>query len=134
MKKFYFDVISGKRRDVLAKAFRTALFILSLLFSLIVFFRKKLYDYGLFSSYIPKAYTINVGNIFAGGSGKTPCTLYLGEMLSKKYACSIVSRPYKAKNASKKAQQVLPTDDPELVGDEAALLARRLSNVRVFSG
>jgi len=134
MKKFYFDVISNKRSDVVAKGVKAILFVFSFFFSLASLLRKKLYQIGVFSSYRPRAYTISIGNITSGGSGKTPCTLYVAEFFQEKASCGIVLRPYKAKNAKKKPVRVTQSADPSVVGDEACLLARRLPNATIWSG
>ncbi len=68
---------------------------------------------------------IVVGNLTAGGTGKTPLAIWLVEALrAQGYRPGIVSRGYGARAAS--ANAVDPASDPRQVGDEPALLARRL--------
>lgn len=65
-----------------------------------------------------------VGNITAGGAGKTPLTLALVAWLKDAgYKPGIVSRGYGG--SARQAMPVRPDSDPRLVGDEPVLLARR---------
>jgi tetraacyldisaccharide 4'-kinase len=68
---------------------------------------------------------IVIGNIAVGGAGKTPITLWLAEKLkSSGRSPAIISRGYGGRESS---STILVTgdSDPELVGDEPVLLARR---------
>ncbi len=66
-----------------------------------------------------------VGNITAGGTGKTPFVIWLVNWLeSQGYSPGIVSRGHGG-DGNRSPMQVLPDDDPEVVGDEAPMLAAR---------
>ncbi len=66
-----------------------------------------------------------VGNLTAGGTGKTPLTIWLaGFLRAAGLAPGIVTRGYGGR-ARHWPQQVRPDADPCVVGDEAVLLARR---------
>ncbi len=65
----------------------------SLIYGLLVFFRNKAYDLGIFKSYTFPIPTLCIGNLAIGGSGKTPATEYLVELL-KDYKIAILSRGY----------------------------------------
>lgn len=68
---------------------------------------------------------IVVGNITAGGTGKTPLIIWLAQFLKDKgFRPGIVSRGYGGRPA-KTPQQVRPDSNPELVGDEPVLIAQR---------
>lgn len=68
---------------------------------------------------------IVIGNISAGGTGKTPLAIWLYRFLAAQgYKPGIVSRGYGGR-ARQWPQQVRPDSDPATVGDEAVLLARR---------
>ncbi len=71
---------------------------------------------------------IVVGNIAVGGTGKTPLIIALVEQLrARGYRPGIVSRGYGGA-ANGQPQRVTATSAAELVGDEAALIARATSS------
>lgn len=112
-----------------------SVYLVSLFYWTVVAINKKLYELGLFEKVRTKAYTISVGNIVAGGAGKTPFVLYLAELLSRKGLCGVVLRPYKALHeGNKEPVQVLPEMSAAQIGDEAALISRRLPAVFVWVG
>ena len=97
----------------------------SWLFCALVYLRRKAYATGLFKTHKVIVPVIVVGNITVGGSGKTPLVIWMVEFLkSVGYYPGIVSRGYKG-HAKHWPQQVRPDSDPEMVGDEAVLLAQR---------
>src|SRR6266540_3927089 len=66
-----------------------------------------------------------VGNITAGGSGKTPLVAALARALAQRgFKPALVSRGYGRRDANAKPLIVTPTSDAALVGDEPLLLAR----------
>jgi tetraacyldisaccharide 4'-kinase len=68
---------------------------------------------------------IVVGNITAGGTGKTPTTVWLAQCLSERgFSPGIVSRGYGGSKSSS-PMRVDVASDPAVVGDEPVLLARR---------
>jgi len=73
---------------------------------------------------------VSIGNIVAGGTGKTPFTHYLAERLSKECEVAILSRGYK--RTGKKTVLVRPETDPSECGDEPYLLAQKLPHVKVI--
>lgn len=65
-----------------------------------------------------------VGNLVAGGSGKTPLVIALARALrSRGHAVGIVARGYAGRLGKRAAQGVGAASDPREVGDEAVLLA-----------
>ncbi|MGQ0544056.1 MAG: tetraacyldisaccharide 4'-kinase [Betaproteobacteria bacterium] len=96
----------------------------SLLFRLLVFLRRFLYKARLLKSTHPGIPVIVVGNLTAGGSGKTPLVLWIAEFLKGEgWSPGIVSRGYGARVAVPRAATV--ADQAAEVGDEPILLARR---------
>ena len=94
-------------------------------FCLLVWLRRSLYRLGLFRRYKAPIPVIIVGNITAGGSGKTPMVIWLARFLKGKgYKPGIVSRGYGGK-AKVWPQQVRADSDYVAVGDEAVMLAAR---------
>ncbi len=98
---------------------------LTAIFFTVSLFRRLLYRLGLFKTQYLPVPVIVVGNVTAGGTGKTPLVVWLADYLSAKgYKPGIISRGYGGK-AQHWPQQVRPDSDPSTVGDEAILLARR---------
>ena len=96
---------------------------LSLLFRTIVRLRRLAYRSGLLHSCRVSRPVIIVGNITAGGTGKTPLVIWLaGYLRGKGYRPGIISRGYGGQ-AGSWPQQVRPDSDPAMVGDEAVLIA-----------
>jgi tetraacyldisaccharide 4'-kinase len=68
---------------------------------------------------------IVVGNVSVGGTGKTPFVIWLAEELKQRgRRVGIVTRGYRGKG-TEWPRTVAPDSDPEEVGDEPVLLARR---------
>jgi tetraacyldisaccharide 4'-kinase len=79
-------------------------------------------------------FTISIGNLTAGGTGKTPATLMLAEWAAAEgLNAAVLSRGYGGANkkATIVSDGVRILADPETVGDEACLLAQRLKGVPV---
>ncbi|MCK8516483.1 tetraacyldisaccharide 4'-kinase [Methylonatrum kenyense] len=100
---------------------------LALLFRAVVGLRRLGFQSGLFRSQRLPVPVIVVGNIFVGGTGKTPLVLWLAETLrARGRRPGIVTRGYGG-SASSWPQAVTAQSDPAQVGDEPVLLARRSS-------
>jgi tetraacyldisaccharide 4'-kinase len=94
--------------------------------------RRSLYRHGIFERTRLDAPVIVIGNITVGGTGKTPLTLWLAEGLAALgRRPGVVCKSYAA--SADAAAPVSPADDPRVRGDEAVLLATRLS-CPVWSG
>ena len=66
-----------------------------------------------------------VGNLSAGGTGKTPLVIAIAKLLARRgLRVGVVCRGYRG-SASRWPRQVRSDSDPNRVGDEAVLLARR---------
>ncbi len=95
------------------------------LYWLIVVVRRFLYASGILSSHRAGVPVIIVGNITAGGTGKTPTVLWLVEQLrSRGFEPGIVSRGYGGSRANT-SMRVESASDPAVAGDEPVLLAQR---------
>lgn len=88
---------------------------LSLIYGSIIFVRNKLFDFNILKAQKPDIFTISVGNLSMGGTGKTQVVIYLANAFKDLNPC-IVLRGYKRK--SKETMQVL-SSDTDLYGDEA---------------
>lgn len=84
--------------------------------------RRALYRHGILTAERVRAPVVVVGNLTAGGSGKTPLAIALADALSSRgWHPGFVSRGY-GRRASD-ARIVHPTDAADDVGDEPLLLA-----------
>ena len=98
---------------------------LSWLYALVVGLRRLLYERGLLRSHRAAVPVIVVGNITAGGTGKTPTVLWLvKELRERGFRPGIVSRGYGG-TLSGSSMRVEPASDAAVVGDEPVLLAQR---------
>lgn len=60
--------------------------------------RNLLFDHNILKSYAPQVPAICIGNISVGGTGKTPHTEYLIELLKEKHRIAVLSRGYGRKS------------------------------------
>lgn len=89
------DLIEGRRKNWFLWII---LSVLSFLYRWVICIRHFLYDVGFFKSYLAKSPVISVGNIVAGGTGKTPFVRKLSEELSTgKGTIAILTRGYKSR-------------------------------------
>lgn len=96
---------------------------LSLLYGLLVALRRGLYRAGIFTSVHPGVPTIVVGNVIAGGAGKTPVVMAVVQHLQAQgWHPGVISRGYG--RSTRDNRIVLPSSAPHTVGDEPALIAR----------
>jgi tetraacyldisaccharide 4'-kinase len=101
--------------------------ILSILYGVIIFFRNLYFDYHPHAIKKTAILTISVGSIHAGGTGKTPMTLLLGQFFQNKgYSVGFLSRGYA--RHSRQAVLVKPHEKIpwQEIGDEPALLKQNL--------
>jgi tetraacyldisaccharide 4'-kinase len=100
---------------------------LSAIFSGVAGARNALYDRGILRSRSLHGSVISVGNLSAGGSGKTPFVILLGELLKARgIKFDVLSRGY-----GRKTRGVLLVDPgglPRDFGDEPLLIARKLQS------
>ena len=105
-------------------ALACALWPVSLLFRALSSLRRQLFGAGLFKSQRLPVPVIVVGNIFIGGTGKTPLTIWLADTLrAAGFNPGIISRGHGAAGGAPRA--VTPDSLAADVGDEPLLIARR---------
>lgn len=98
---------------------------LSWLFAGIVSARRNLFERGALRRYQANVPVVVVGNITVGGSGKTPIAIWLALQLKQRgMRPGIVSRGYGG-SVGRKPLRVTADSDPDTVGDEAVLMAKR---------
>jgi tetraacyldisaccharide 4'-kinase len=97
---------------------------LSLLFGALAWWRRLLYRCGWKQAHRLPVPVVVVGNIFVGGTGKTPLTIWLVEALRRAgYTPGVISRGYGA--AASGCVAVTLTSAALEVGDEPLLIAER---------
>lgn len=98
---------------------------LSTIYGGVVGARNALYDRGVLRAQRLQGAVISVGNLSAGGSGKTPFVLLLGELLKARgVRFDVLSRGYGRESSG--VLLVDPAGLPQQFGDEPLLIARKL--------
>jgi len=109
---------------------RYLLFPLSFVYGSITTIRNLLFDYGIFKSKTYNIPIICIGNLSVGGTGKTPHTQYLINLLQNNYKVAILSRGYGRKTSN--LQIVESTSKPSEVGDEPLQLKQNNADCLVL--
>jgi tetraacyldisaccharide 4'-kinase len=105
------------------------LYPLSILYRLITDFRNFLFDTGISHSEEFSTPVICVGNITVGGTGKTPHTEYLIELLRKEFKVAVLSRGYKRKSAGFRIADI--NSSVSEIGDEPLQIFRKFPEILV---
>lgn len=95
---------------------RLLLFPLSIIYDLITRTRNHLYNIGHKSSFTFDIPVISIGNLNAGGSGKTPMTEYIIRLLSHKHRLATLSRGYGRRTRGFRFANM--KDNASTIGDE----------------
>ena len=110
--------------------FKFLLYPFSAIYGLIISIRNFLYDYKVFKSNEFEIPVISIGNITVGGTGKTPHTEYMVELLRKQFIVTTISRGYKRK--TKGYQEVSADSTATAVGDEPLQIKRKFKDIQVI--
>jgi len=111
--------------------FRILLTPLGIFYLLATVIRNKLFDYGILRSERFSVPIISIGNLSMGGTGKTPHTEYLAQLIeNKEQPIAILSRGYKRKTKG----FVLATDQHtyEDIGDEPLQYKLKFNNSNII--
>ncbi|ACN14913.1 LpxK [Desulforapulum autotrophicum HRM2] len=106
------------------------LLFISNIYGSVVQTRQALYRAGILKSRKLPCFVISVGNIIVGGTGKTPMTIYLADLVRQMgYRVAVVTRGYRGKYEHSSGvvcdgQRMCCT--PEESGDEAYMIAQTL--------
>ena len=105
------------------------LYPISFLYGIGVRLRNKLFDWNILKEKEYKLPIISIGNITVGGTGKTPHTEYLIELLQTNYKVGILSRGYKRQSKG----FVLATENSTVqeIGDEPYQIKQKFPNAVV---
>jgi tetraacyldisaccharide 4'-kinase len=152
LETFVLEVMFEERNDFAAKVTRVLLFVLSKVFAVVIKLRRMLYDFRIIRDYTLGIQVITVGNIVAGGTGKTPVVeKFARELQDAGRKVAILSRGYRSKPPPLhnrlidrllfRTESVPPrivSDgkslllDSETAGDEPYMLASNLKDVVVL--
>ena len=91
--------------------------------------RNFFFDVGIFKEHTFDYFSIGVGNISMGGTGKSVLVSYLAEILNDKYMVNILSRGYGRK--SKGFQIANKSSTPNHLGDEPFMFHKQNQKIRV---
>lgn len=97
--------------------------------------RRNVYEKGLIKSHRAGCYTISVGNLTYGGSGKTPVVITLARLLSEKgLRVGVVHSGYGSPaHRSKRVKRLESASDGVEAGDEAAEIFVKARDALVYS-
>ena len=108
---------------------RKLLLPISLLYNLVLFVRHKLFDWHILKSTRFDLPVICVGNLSLGGTGKTPHTEYITQLLSSEYRLAILSRGYgRSSKGFRLADNVCTAAD---IGDEPMQYFTKFNNIQI---
>lgn len=131
-------IITEERRGFFSAILKSKLLLLSWMCLTIVKFRRWLYSRGILRSRRLPCKVISIGNVVAGGSGKTPAVMAIAAMLKDCMGLKVgvLSRGYQSRIrglavvSDGKDIFLNPVD----AGDEPYLLARKLRGIPVLIG
>jgi tetraacyldisaccharide 4'-kinase len=101
----------------------------SILYGMVIRFRNFLFDVGILKQHSFKTFVINVGNLSAGGTGKSPHVIYLINQLKSNYQLAVLSRGYG--RITKGFKWVKADNSPLQVGDEPLQYANLFPELNV---
>jgi tetraacyldisaccharide 4'-kinase len=119
-------------------SFETVLLLLSFVYGGVMRLRARLYATGILPSRSLPCRVVSIGNITAGGTGKTPMTIFIARQFQKMgFRVAVISRGYRGRM---EATGGIVSDGhsilvgPGEAGDEPYLIARILSGIPVLVG
>jgi len=117
----YRRLISGQSSGAGAAVLRFFLALAAAGYSIIIRLRNFLYSSGLLKTYRADVPVISVGNITAGGTGKTPLVVWLCKFLQQKQiSCAILTRGYKTppqKRVTSDERRATRTNEPAILAE-----------------
>jgi tetraacyldisaccharide 4'-kinase len=137
---YFLDLIKGKRRGIIALFLKFWLRFFSWIFKFIVLCRNWIFDQGWLRRYYPPVpMVISIGNIVAGGTGKTPVTLMLANEFYNEFTIAILSHGYRSQAERLSSPVILskgegPLHSAQYCGDEPYLISQNLPKAWVIVG
>ena len=134
--QYYRKLISGQSNSLSASLLRSFLGAAAGGYSTVIRLRNFLYSKGWLKIHRANAIVFSVGNITAGGTGKTPLVIWLCNKITKNYGCAILTRGYKTRRAScvmRRAKKIRDTRYAiRNTIDEPAILAESCPDAKVI--
>ena len=131
-----YTILTGQSAGLISSVFRIPLIPLSWVYGLVVMARNYFYDRKILKSLNLDCGVISVGNIVAGGTGKTPIVIWLAKHFRNSgYRVAIILRGYKRKA---KSETGIVSDGTNILlssqesGDEAFMIALELPEIPVL--
>ena len=138
MKDYLYAIVTGRTTGFIPTLLRCLLTRLSYVYEAVLKTRGWLYDRGLLRQKRLPCTVISVGNIVAGGTGKTPAVIWIAKYLqSEGFQVGILLRGYGRESnhsvsiVSDGKRILTPLTES---GDEAGMIARRLPGVPIVVG
>jgi tetraacyldisaccharide 4'-kinase len=116
-------------KSILLTILKYATLPLAILYGVIIWLRNKMYDSGWSASLRFNLPIINIGNLSVGGTGKTPHTAYIIELLKDQYQIATLSRGYGRRTRGYKVATLESTANE--IGDEPKLFKINYPDITV---
>ena len=138
MKDYLYAIITGSMTGIIPTLLFGLLTPLSYIYAVVVKTRIWLYDCGVFKQKQLPCGMISVGNIVAGGTGKTPAVIWIAKYLQNEgVQVGVLLRGYGRED---RHSTLVVSDGKQILtsltasGDEAGMIARKLPGVPVVVG
>lgn len=138
MKDYLYAIITGRTSGVISTLLIGLLTPLSYVYAVVLKTRSWLYDCGLLRQKQLPCKVISVGNIVAGGTGKTPAVIWIAKYLqSEGFQVGVLLRGYgragdhSVSIVSDGKQILTPLTES---GDEAGMIVRKLPGIPIMVG
>lgn len=138
VEEYLVDIVKGRKQGLLPTLILIVLTILAKIYRIIIYIRKKLYQWEVLNSKSLDSTVISVGNITVGGTGKTPIVKKIAaDLAAAGFKTVILSRGYKGEFSDDIG--VVSNGNSVLMsaaeaGDEPYLLAQFLDSIPVVVG
>ncbi len=139
LESFIIDIIEARKKSFWTKFLRLFLYPFSLFFKTAVCIKNYLYHKKIFTTHESRVPVISIGNIAAGGTGKTSFISFISSLLPQDKKIAVLSRGYRSKIAHTKAVMEIsngigPLFPVDFCGDEPYLLAQLIPHARIIVG
>ena len=138
MRDYLYAIITGRTTGIIPSLLIGLLTPLSHIYAVVLKIRGWLYDYGVFNPKQLPCEVISVGNIVAGGTGKTPAVIWIAKYFQNEgVEVGVLLRGYGRED---RHSTLVVSDGKQILtsltasGDEAEMIARKLPGVPVVVG